>query len=243
MTFLSDIATALVVVLMACGVNLTDMTQGNVQPDSPAEPVATEILTPENTPEPTQEPVVTEQPVAATAAPTENPTTAAGALVESFLTESDVSTDVQTLATQMYAGIISGVKYQAPDIVEDNADTHLSTRWVDYKAASTARDDSTKLTAFSRPGVVPQVKTIYVSGSNMIAIADCTITLKTAAQATQEVKLTFTLKYANTASGRSIISLDISGDADYDTLKAMLPADCDISAIDQSVDAAISALA
>lgn len=243
MTFLSDIATALVVVLMACGVNLTDMTQGNVQVDSTAEPVATEVVTPEATSEPTQDPVATEQSVQATAAPTENQTAAATAQVASFITESNVSTDVQTLATQMYAGIISGVKYQAPDIVEDNADTHLTTRWVDYMAASTARDDSTKLTAFSRPGVVPQVKTIYVSGSNMIAMADCTITLKTAAQTTQEVKLTFTLKYANTASGRSIIAIDVSGDADYDTLKAMLPTGYDISAIDKSVDAAISALA
>lgn len=158
------------------------------------------------------------------------------------MTEAEVESDVQTLATQMYAGIISGVKYQAPAIVEDNADTHLSTRWVDYMAASTARDDSTKLTAFSRPGVVPAFRSMYADGAYIVAVSDCTVTLKNASSETQETRLTFTLKYANNVSGRSIVSIDINGDADYDTLKSALDAGADVSAIDASVDSAISAL-
>ena len=243
MSFLSDIATALAIILVSCGVNLTEISGGEVSvPAAIATeaPATTESATPEPTAESETDPA---QPAASPeAAASADVQSAQSAVTASFVTEAEVESDVQTLATQMYAGIISGVKYQAPAIVEDNTDTHLSTRWVDYMAASTARDDSTKLTAFSRPGVVPAFRSMYADGAYIVAVSDCTVTLKNASSETQENRLTFTLKYANNVSGRSIVSIDINGDADYDTLKSALDADADISVIDASVDSAISAL-
>lgn len=243
MSFLSDIATALAIILVSCGVNLTEISGGEVSvPAAIATeaPATTESATPEPTAESETDPA---QPAASpkATAPTDVQS-AQSAVAASFVTEAEVESDVQTLATQMYAGIISGVKYQAPAVVEDNADTHLSTRWVDYMAASTARDDSTKLTAFSRPGVVPAFRSMYADGAYIVAVSDCTVTLKNASSETQETRLTFTLKYANNVSGRKIVSIDINGDADYDTLKSALDAGADVSAIDASVDSAISAL-
>lgn len=243
MSFLSDIATALAIILVSCGVNLTEISGGEVSvPAAIATeaPATTESATPEPTAESETDPA---QPAASPeAAASADVQSAQSAVTASFVTEAEVESDVQTLATQMYVGIISGVKYQAPAIVEDNADTHLSTRWVDYMAASTARDDSTKLTAFSRPGVVPAFRSMYADGAYIVAVSDCTVTLKNASSETQETRLTFTLKYANNVSGRSIVSIDINGDADYDTLKSALDAGADVSAIDASVDSAISAL-
>lgn len=243
MSFLSDIATALAIILVSCGVNLTEISGGEVSvPAAIATeaPATTGSATPEPTAESETDPA---QPAASPeAAASADVQSAQSAVTASFVTEAEVESDVQTLATQMYAGIISGVKYQAPAIVEDNADTHLSTRWVDYMAASTARDDSTKLTAFSRPGVVPAFRSMYADGAYIVAVSDCTVTLKNASSETQETKLTFTLKYANNVSGRKIVSIDINGDADYDTLKSALDAGADVSAIDASVDSAISAL-
>ena len=243
MSFLSDIATALAIILVSCGVNLTEISGGEVSvPAAIATevPATTESATPEPTAESETDPT---QPAASPeVAASADVQSAQSAVTASFVTEAEVESDVQTLATQMYAGIISGVKYQAPAIVEDNADTHLSTRWVDYMAASTARDDSTKLTAFSRPGVVPAFRSMYADGAYIVAVSDCTVTLKNASSETQENRLTFTLKYANNVSGRSIVSIDINGDADYDTLKSALDAGADVSAIDASVDSAISAL-
>ena len=243
MSFLSDIATALAIILVSCGVNLTEISGGEVSvPAAIATeaPAATESATPEPTAESETDPA---QPAASPeAAASADVQSAQSAVTASFVTEAEVESDVQTLATQMYAGIISGVKYQAPAIVEDNADTHLSTRWVDYMAASTARDDSTKLTAFSRPGVVPAFRSMYADGAYIVAVSDCTVTLKNASGETQETRLTFTLKYTNNVSGRKIVSIDINGDADYDTLKSALDAGADVSAIDASVDSAISAL-
>ena len=243
MSFLSDIATALAIILVSCGVNLTEISGGEVSvPAAIATeaPATTESATPEPTAESETDPA---QPAASPeAAASADVQSAQSAVTASFVTEAEVESDVQTLVTQMYAGIISGVKYQAPAIVEDNADTHLSTRWVDYMAASTARDDSTKLTAFSRPGVVPAFRSMYADGAYIVAVSDCTVTLKNASSETQETRLTFTLKYANNVSGRSIVSIDINGDADYDTLKSALDAGADISVIDASVDSAISAL-
>lgn len=243
MSFLSDIATALAIILVSCGVNLTEISGGEVSvPAAIATeaPATTGSATPEPTVESETDPA---QPAASPeAAASADVQSAQSAVTASFVTEAEVESDVQTLATQMYAGIISGVKYQAPAIVEDNADTHLSTRWVDYMAASTARDDSTKLTAFSRPGVVPAFRSMYADGAYIVAVSDCTVTLKNASGETQETRLTFTLKYANNVSERSIVSIDINGDADYDTLKSALDAGADISAIDASVDSAISAL-
>ena len=243
MSFLSDIATALAIILVSCGVNLTEISGGEVSvPAAIATeaPATTESATPEPTAESETDPA---QPAASpeTTAPADVQS-AQSAVAASFVTEAEVESDVQTLATQMYAGIISGVKYQAPAVVEDNADTHLSTRWVDYMAASTARDDSTKLTAFSRPGVVPAFRSMYADGEYIVAVSDCTVTLKNASSETQETRLTFTLKYANNVSGRKIVSIDINGDADYDTLKSALDAGADVSAIDASVASAISAL-
>lgn len=243
MSFLSDIATALAIILVSCGVNLTEISGGEVSvPAAIATeaPATTESATPEPTAESETDPA---QPAASPeAAASADVQSAQSAVTASFVTEAEVESDVQTLATQMYAGIISGVKYQAPAIVEDNAYTHLSTRWVDYMAASTARDDSTKLTAFSRPGVVPAFRSMYADGAYIVAVSDCTVTLKNASSETQETRLTFTLKYANNVSGRKIVSIDINGDADYDTLKSALDAGADVSAIDASVDSAISAL-
>ncbi len=243
MSFLSDIATALAIILVSCGVNLTEISGGEVSvPAAIATeaPATTESATPEPTAESETDPAQpAASPEAATSADLQS---AQSAVTASFVTEVEVESDVQTLATQMYAGIISGVKYQAPAIVEDNADTHLSTRWVDYMAASTARDDSTKLTAFSRPGVVPAFRSMYADGAYIVAVSDCTVTLKNASNETQETRLTFTLKYTNNVSGRKIVSIDINGDADYDTLKSALDAGADVSAIDASVDSAISAL-
>lgn len=243
MSFLSDIATALAIILVSCGVNLTEISGGEVSvPAAIATeaPATTESATPEPTAESETDPA---QPAASPeAAASADVQSAQSAVTASFVTEAEVESDVQMLATQMYAGIISGVKYQAPAIVEDNADTHLSTRWVDYMAASTARDDSTKLTAFSRPGVVPAFRSMYADGAYIVAVSDCTVTLKNASSETQESRLTFTLKYANNVSGRKIVSIDINGDADYDTLKSALDAGADISVIDASVDSAISAL-
>lgn len=243
MSFLSDIATALAIILVSCGVNLTEISGGEVSvPAAIATeaPATTESATPEPTAESETDPA---QPAASPeAAASADVQSAQSAVTASFVTEAEVESDVQTLATQMYAGIISGVKYQAPAIVEDNADTHLSTRWVDYMAASTARDDSTKLTAFSRPGVVPAFRSMYADGAYIVAVSDCTVTLKNASGETQETRLTFTLKCANNVSGRKIVSIDINGDADYDTLKSALDAGADVSAIDASVDSAISAL-
>lgn len=242
MSFLSDIATALAIILVSCGVNLTEISGGEVSvPAAIATeaPATTESVTPEPTVESESNPA---QPAASPeAAASADVQSAQSAVTASFVTEAEVESDVQTLATQMYAGIISGVKYQAPAIVEDNADTHLSTRWVDYMAASTARDDSTKLTAFSRPGIVPAFRSMYADGAYIVAVSDCTVTLKNASSETQETRLTFTLKYANNVSGRKIVSIDINGDADYDTLKSALDAGADVSAIDASVDSAISA--
>ena len=243
MSFLSDIATALAIILVSCGVNLTEISGGEVSvPAAIATeaPATTESATPEPTAESESNPA---QPAASPeAAASADVQSAQSDVTASFVTETEVESDVQTLATQMYAGIISGAKYQAPAIVEDNADTHLSTRWVDYMAASTARDDSTKLTAFSRPGVVPAFRSMYADGAYIVAVSDCTVTLKNASSETQETRLTFTLKYANNVSGRKIVSIDINGDADYDTLKSALDAGADVSAIDASVDSAISAL-
>lgn len=243
MSFLSDIATALAIILVSCGVNLTEISGGEVSvPAAIATevPATIESATPEPTAESETDPA---QPAASPkAVASADVQSAQSAVTASFVTEAEVESDVQTLATQMYAGIISGVKYQAPAIVEDNADTHLSTRWVDYMAASTARDDSTKLTAFSRPGVVPAFRSMYADGAYIVAVSDCTVTLKNASSETQENRLTFTLKYANNVSGRKIVSIDINGDADYDTLKSAQDAGADISAIDASVDSAISAL-
>ncbi len=243
MSFLSDIATALAIILVSCGVNLTEISGGEVSvPAAIATeaPATTESATPEPTAESETDPA---QPAASPeATASADVQSAQSAVAASFVTEAEVESDVQTLATQMYAGIISGVKYQAPAIVEDNADTHLSTRWVDYMAASTARDDSTKLTAFSRPGVVPAFRSMYADGEYIVAVSDCTVTLKNASSETQETRLTFTLKYANNVSGRKIVSIDINGDADYDTLKSALDAGADVSAINASVDSAISAL-
>lgn len=243
MSFLSDIATALAIILVSCGVNLTEISGGEVSvPAAIATeaPATTESATSEPTAESETDPA---QPAASPeVAASADVQSAQSAVTASFVTEAEVESDVQTLATQMYAGIISGVKYQAPAIVEDNADTHLSTRWVDYMAASTARDDSTKLTAFSRPGVVPAFRSMYADGAYIVAVSDCTVTLKNASSETQENRLTFTLKYANNVSGRKIVSIDINGDADYDTLKSALDAGADVSAIDASVDSAISAL-
>ena len=243
MSFLSDIATALAIILVSCGVNLTEISGGEVSvPAAIATeaPATTESATPEPTAESETDPA---QPAASPeAAASADVQSAQSAVTASFVTEAEVESDVQTLATQMYAGIISGVKYQAPAIVEDNADTHLSTRWVDYMAASTVRNDSTKLTAFSRPGVVPAFRSMYADGAYIVAVSDCTVTLKNASSETQETRLTFTLKYANNVSGRKIVSIDINGDADYDTLKSALDAGADVSAIDASVDSAISAL-
>ena len=243
MSFLSDIATALAIILVSCGVNLTEISGGEVSvPAAIATeaPATTESATTEPTAESETDPA---QPAASPeAAASADVQSSQSAVTASFVTEAEVESDVQTLATQMYAGIISGVKYQAPAIVEDNADTHLSTRWVDYMAASTARDDSTKLTAFSRPGVVPAFRSMYADGAYIVAVSDCTVTLKNASSETQETRLTFTLKYANNVSGRKIVSIDINGDADYDTLKSALDAGADVSAIDASVDSAISAL-
>ena len=243
MSFLSDIATALAIILVSCGVHLTEISGGEVSvPAAIATeaPATTESATPEPTAESETDPA---QPAASPEATAPaDVQSAQSAVAASFVTEAEVESDVQTLATQMYAGIISGVKYQAPAIVEDNADTHLSTRWVDYMAASTARDDSTKLTAFSRPGVVPAFRSMYADGAYIVAVSDCTVTLKNASSETQETRLTFTLKYANNVSGRKIVSIDINGDADYDTLKSALDAGADVSAIDASVDSAISAL-
>ena len=243
MSFLSDIATALAIILVSCGVNLTEISGGEVSvPAAIATeaPATTESVTPEPTAESETDPA---QPAASPeAAASADVQSAQSAVTASFVTEAEVESDVQTLATQMYAGTISGVKYQAPAIVEDNADTHLSTRWVDYMAASTARDDSTKLTAFSRPGVVPAFRSMYADGAYIVAVSDCTVTLKNASSETQETRLTFTLKYTNNVSGRKIVSIDINGDADYDTLKSALDAGADVSAIDASVDSAISAL-
>ena len=243
MSFLSDIATALAIILVSCGVNPTESSGGEVSvPAAIATeaPATTESATPEPTAESETDPA---QPAASPeASASADVQSAQSAVTASFVTEAEVESDVQTLATQMYAGIISGVKYQAPAIVEDNADTHLSTRWVDYMAASTARDDSTKLTAFSRPGVVPAFRSMYADGAYIVAVSDCTVTLKNASSETQETRLTFTLKYANNVSGRKIVSIDINGDADYDTLKSALDAGADVSAIDASVDSAISAL-
>ena len=243
MSFLSDIATALAIILVSCGENLPDIPGG--EESAPAAiateaPATTESATPEPTAESEPDPA---QPAASPeASASADVQSAQSAVTASFVTEAEVESDVQTLATQMYAGIISGVKYQAPAIVEDNADTHLSTRWVDYMAASTARDDSTRLTAFSRPGVVPAFRSMYADGAYIVAVSDCTVTLKNASSETQENRLTFTLKYANNVSGRKIVSIDINGDADYDTLKSALDAGADVSAIDASVDSAISAL-
>ena len=243
MSFLSDIATALAIILVSCGVNLTEISGGEVSvPAAIATeaPATTESATPEPTAESETDPA---QPAASPeATASADVQSAQSAVTASFVTEAEVESDVQTLATQMYAGIISGVKYQAPAIVEDNADTHLSTRWVDYMAASTARDDSTKLTAFSRPGVVPAFRSIYADGAYIVAVSDCTVTLKNASGETQETRLTFTLKDANNVSERKRVSIDINGDADYDTLKSALDAGADVSAIDASVDSAISAL-
>ena len=243
MSFLSDIATALAIILVSCGVNLTEISGGEVSvPAAIATeaPATTGSATPEPTAESETDPA---QPAASPeATASADVQSAQSAVTASFVTEAEVESDVQTLATQMYAGIISGVKYQAPAIVEDNADTHISTRWVDYMAASTARDDSTKLTAFSRPGVVPAFRSMYADGAYIVAVSDCTVTLKNASSETQETRLTFTLKYANNVSGRKIVSIDINGDADYDTLKSALDAGADVSAIDASVDSAISAL-
>ena len=243
MSFLSDIATALAIILVSCGVNLTEISGGEVSvPAAIATeaPAATESATSDPTAEPEADPA---QPaVSPEATASADVQSAQSAVAASFVTEAEVESDVQTLATQIYAGIISGVKYQAPAIVEDNADTHLSTRWVDYMAASTARDDSTKPIAFSRPGVVPAFRSMYADGAYIVAVSDCTVTLKNASGETQETRLTFTLKYANNVSGRSIVSIDINGDADYDTLKSALPAGADVSAIDASVDSAISVL-
>lgn len=243
MSFLSDIATALAIILVSCGVNLTEISGGEVSvPAAIATeaPTTTGSATPEPTAESETDPA---QPAASPeATASADVQSAQSAVTASFVTEAEVESDVQTLATQMYAGIISGVKYQAPAIVEDNADTHLSTRWVDYMAASTARDDSTKLTAFSRPGVVPAFRSMYADGAYIVAVSDCTVTLKNASSETQETRLTFTLKYTNNVSGRKIVSIDINGNADYDTLKSALDAGADISAIDASVDSAISAL-
>ena len=243
MSFLSDIATALAIILVSCGVNLTEISGGEVSvPAAIATeaPATTESATPKPTAESETDPA---QPAASpeVTAPADVQS-AQSAVAASFVTEAEVESDVQTLATQMYAGIISGAKYRAPAIVEDNADTRLSTRWVDYMAASTARDDSTKLTAFSRPGVVPAFRSMYADGAYIVAVSDCTVTLKNASGETQETRLTFTLKYANNVSGRKIVSIDINGDADYDTLKSALDAGADVSAIDASVDSAISAL-
>ncbi|MCI5552007.1 MAG: hypothetical protein MR418_12350 [Clostridiales bacterium] len=243
MSFLSDIATALAIILVSCGVNLTEISGGEVSVPAviaTEAPATTESATPEPTAESETDPA---QPAASPEATAPaDVQSAQSAVAASFVTEAEVESDVQTLATQMYAGIISGVKYQAPAIVEDNADTHLSTRWVDYMAASTARDDSTKLTAFSRPGVVPAFRSMYADGAYIVAVSDCTVTLKNASSETQETRFTFTLKYANNVSGRKIVSIDINGDADYDTLKSALDAGADVSAIDASVDSAISAL-
>lgn len=243
MSFLSDIATALAIILVSCGVNLTEISGGEVSvPAAIATeaPATIESATPEPTAESETDPA---QPAASPeVTASADVQSAQSAVTASFVTEAEVESDVQTLATQMYAGIISGVKYQAPAIVEDNADTHLSTRWVDYMAASTARDDSTKLTAFSRPGVMPAFRSMYADGAYIVAVSDCTVTLKNASSETQENRLTFTLKYANNVSGRKIVSIDINGDADYDTLKSALDAGADVSAIDASVDSAISAL-
>ena len=178
MSFLSDIATALAIILVSCGVNLTEISGGEVSvPAAIATeaPATTESATPEPTAASETDPA---QPAASPeVAASADVQSAQSAVTASFVTEAEVESDVQTLATQMYAGIISGVKYQAPAIVEDNADTHLSTRWVDYMAASTARDDSTKLTAFSRPGVVPAFRSMYADGAYIVAVSDCTVTL------------------------------------------------------------------
>ena len=158
MSFLSDIATALAIILVSCGVNLTEISGGEVSvPAAIATeaPATTESATPEPTAESETDPA---QPAASPeATASADVQSAQSAVTASFVTEAEVESDVQTLATQMYAGIISGVKYQAPAIVEDNADTHLSTRWVDYMAASTARDDSTKPDSIFPPGCSTRV--------------------------------------------------------------------------------------
>ena len=166
MSFLSDIATALAIILVSCGVNLTEISGGEVSvPTAIATeaPATTESATPEPTAESETDPA---QPAALPEATAPaDVQSAQSAVAASFVTEAEVESDVQTLATQMYAS-----------------------------------------------------------------------------SETQETSLTFTLKYANNVSGRKIVSIDINGDADYDTLKSALDAGADVSAIDASVDSAISAL-
>lgn len=111
MSFLSDIATALAIILVSCGVNLTEISGGEISvPAAIATeaPTTTGSATPEPTAESETDPA---QPAASPeATASADVQSAQSAVTASFVTEAEVESDVQTLATQMYAGIISGVK-------------------------------------------------------------------------------------------------------------------------------------
>ena len=132
--------------------------------------------------------------------------------------------------------------YARPEILADTDATHLALRWVDYETARYAAAGDDKLTAFARPGVVPQTRAMFMEGELIVAQVDCALSLKTASGGDVNTRLTFVLKYEQSGDSGVIVALEIVGDDDYDALRAQLADGADSAAIDASVDAAIATL-
>ena len=241
MSFLSVLATIVAVLLMAFGVNLTALVGGEPAPVATVAPAAaTDAPQPDASVSP--DPSATAE---ATAEPTPEPSaqpTSGAEVVDGFISRDDAEADVQTLATGMYAGIMSGAAYARPEILADTDATHLALRWVDYETARYAVAGDDKLTAFARPGVVPQTRAMFMEGELIVAQVDCALSLKTASGGDVNTRLTFVLKYEQSGDSGVIVALEIVGDDDYDALRAQLADGADSAAIDAAVDAAIAAL-
>lgn len=239
MTFMSFLAIALTLMLMFFGINLSSLTGQSAQPNNAptAAPTATEAATEASTPEVTEIPATEAPTEAATQAPTMQPAaTMANTIIVS---EDQAISDTQTLATAMFTSVLNQGTYHAPLFIEDTAATHLAARWVDYKTAKLGGS----LAAFKRPGIEPVRKSMYSEGDMLVYEIDCTVSMVDNGGADFVEPLTYTLKYGQNENGDPVVrALDISGDEDYDALKAGLPADADIAAIDSYVDAQIAAL-
>ena len=237
MHFLSTLAVIITVVLLFFGVNLTGKNDITTPPDAlpTAEIAGTETPTtpePESNEDQTAAPTPTDEIVPTMQPADPSPTN----VVERVVSEAEAREDVQALVTGMFNSIITNTPYTAPDFVEDNADTHLALRWVDYKGNKLAE---TKLSSFSPNGgvTVDEKPTSYAEADLTVYEVKCNVVIDTESGTPYEQELTYKLSYSvNEAGQRSVKKLELIDDADYNELQNNLEANADVAAIDAYVD-------
>ncbi len=233
MTLLSWLAALLAMLLMAFGVNLSELS-GDVQGGTPAVATQAPQVAPSDA---AQAPGATEQALA--------PTDAAQGAVD-WLDQDAVLADAQSLVTALYGGMM-GESYTAPAFVADTAGTRLAARWVDYMRVRMARSEETQLKSFNRPGVVPTLNSIQaVAGAEperVRAEVACKLSLNTVTGGEYTKNLTLRMTYERTSDGtEKVVEIDIDGDAAYDTLGIVTSGHTTIDEIDAAVDSAIASL-